>query len=141
MTKLARIEVVLFLREVELFQFCDAEEILRIASIAQECRFAAGETIFSANDSSDALYAVVEGRVRRDYPDERSLTVGPRGSFGVLGILSGRLRSAGATAETDTLALSLEAEDFFDLLSNNVEIVKGLFRQLTLGTTETEEFE
>jgi CRP-like cAMP-binding protein len=141
MTELARIEVVLFLREVELFQYCDAEEILRIASIAQECRFATGETIFNANEPSDALYAVVEGRVRRDYLDNRTLTVGPRGSFGVLGILSGRLRSAGATAETDTLALSLEAEDFFDLLSNNVEIVKGLFRQLTLGTTEAEEFE
>ncbi len=42
MTELARIEIVLFLREVELFQYCDAEEILRIASIAQECRFAAG---------------------------------------------------------------------------------------------------
>ncbi len=141
MSELARIEVVLFLREVELFQFCDAEEILRIASIAQECRFAAGETIFCASDPSDALYAVVEGRVRRDYPDGRNLNVGPRGSFGVLGILSGRLRSADATAETDTLTLSLEAEDFFDLLSNNVEIVKGLFRQLTLGTSETAEFE
>ena len=140
MTELARIEVVLFLREVELFQFCNADEILRIAGLAQECRFAAGDTIFSANDPSDALYAVVEGRVRRDYPDKRSLTVGPRGSFGVLGILSGRLRSAGATAETDTLALSLEADDFFDLLSNNVEIVKGLFRQLTLGSAEAGKF-
>ncbi len=141
MTELARIEVVLFLREVELFQFCDAEEILRIASIANECRFAAGETIFSAKDHSDALYAVVEGRVQLDYPDQRTRVAGPGNTFGVLGILSGRLRDAGATAEADTLALSLQAEDFFDLLSNNVEIVKGLFRQLTLGSAKAGELE
>ena len=31
-------------------------------------------------------------------------------------------------ALTDTRLLIIEAEDFFDLLSNNIEIVKALFR-------------
>jgi CRP-like cAMP-binding protein len=47
---------------------------------------------------------------------------------GVEEILSGRLRRGTATASSDTLVLAIDAEDFFDLLSNNIEIVKSLFR-------------
>ena len=42
----------------------------------------------------------------------------------------GRLRTGKALAEMDTLVLEIDAEDFFDLLANNIEIVKALFRQL-----------
>jgi CRP-like cAMP-binding protein len=40
------------------------------------------------------------------------------------------LRTHTATAVDDTLVLALDAEDFFDLLANNIEIVRSLFRQL-----------
>jgi CRP-like cAMP-binding protein len=56
--------------------------------------------------------------------------VGSSGRFGVLEILSGRPRSGDAVAETETRLLTIEAEDFFDLLSNNIEIVKALFRSV-----------
>jgi CRP-like cAMP-binding protein len=35
-----------------------------------------------------------------------------------------------AWARDDTVTLAVDAEDFFELLSNNIEIVKALFRQL-----------
>jgi CRP-like cAMP-binding protein len=57
-------------------------------------------------------------------------TVEQNDTFGLIDILSGRLRDATATAETNALALGIDGEDFFDLLSNNVDIVKGLFRHL-----------
>jgi hypothetical protein len=128
---MTRIEMVVFLQNVDLFSFCTAEQVLRLAAISSECAFAAGEVVYRRNQTPDELYCVVEGRVELVGEDDTRTLVGPQGRFGVLEILSGRLRVADAVATTATRALRIEAEDFFDLLSNNIEIVKALFRQLT----------
>lgn len=129
MPELALIEAVVFLQSVDLFAHCKAEEILRIAAIAQERRFAAGEKLFAAGDPADELYCVVRGQVTLD-PAGARRDVGPLQTVGVHEILSGRLRPAGAVSGDDTLALAISADDLFDLLANNIEIVKSLFRHL-----------
>ena len=131
MTQMARIEMMVFLQGVDLFSFCDADQMLRLAAISREWQFDAGETIYSDGAPADALYCVVEGGVRLVHGDGREDEVGPRGRFGVGEILSGRLRDGSAVASKPTQVLIIEADDFFDLLSNNIEIVKSLFRQLT----------
>ena len=130
MPDLARIETVVFLQSVDLFSFCKAEEVLRIAAIAQEQRLPEGERVFREGDPSDGLYCVVQGRVDLEAPDGSSWSAGPLATFGVKEILSGRLRTETATTAAETLVLAIEAEDFFDLLSHNIEIVRALFRQL-----------
>jgi NTE family protein len=128
-SELARIETVVFLQSADLFAACKAEEVLRISAIAHERRFEAGEQIYDENDPATALYCVVQGEVRVNQASGGG-TIGPLGTFGVVEILSGRLRTGKAVAEMDTLVLEIDAEDFFDLLANNIEIVKALFRQL-----------
>ncbi|MDX1643963.1 MAG: Crp/Fnr family transcriptional regulator [Thermoanaerobaculia bacterium] len=130
MPDLAQIETVVFLQSVDLFSFCKAEEVLRIASIAHEKRFAEGERIFKEGDEADMLYSVVQGAVKLEGSNGESWVAGPLATFGYREILSGRLRTETATATAETLVLAIEAEDFFDLLSHNIEIVKALFRQL-----------
>ena len=53
MSELARIETVVFLQSVDLFSYCKAEEVLRIAAISQERSFEDGERIYSVNDPSE----------------------------------------------------------------------------------------
>ena len=130
MTELARIETVVFLQSVDIFSFCKAEEVLRIASIARERSFDAGERIFDAGDIADTLYCVVRGSVELEGSDGTLRTAGPLTTFGVLEILTGRLRGASARAASDTLVLAIAADDFFDLLAHNIEIIKALFRHL-----------
>jgi CRP-like cAMP-binding protein len=130
MSELARIEAVVFLQSVDLFSYCRAEEVLRIAAIVQERSFAAGEKIYSVNDSADVLYCVVRGEVKLDGTNGETETVSPLATFGGIDILRGRLRTATAVAQVDSLLLAIEADDFFDLLSNNIDIVKALFRHL-----------
>jgi CRP-like cAMP-binding protein len=125
-----RIERVMLLQTVPLFKFCTVEEVLRIAGIADVVGFGEGELVFRTGESARALYCVVEGRVRIEGDGVETREIGPRRSFGVLEILSGRLRRATARALEPTRALQIEAEDFFDLLSNNIEIVKALFREI-----------
>ena len=130
MPQLARIETVVFLQSVDLFSYCKAEEVLRIAGIAQERSFQAGEKIYSVNDPSDTLFCVVRGMVKSESVNGGSQVFPPLSTFGSVDILRGRLRTDTATAQTDCLLLAIETEDFFDLLSNNIDIVKALFRHL-----------
>jgi CRP-like cAMP-binding protein len=129
-TALAQIEKVLLLRGANLFHHCNAEAVVRIASIASERRFETGDTIYAVGDAADALYFVVTGRVSIEQPDDGSSSLGPRDTFGVQEILSGRLRGTRARATEPTVTLAIEADDFFDLLSHDIEIVKALFREV-----------
>ncbi len=130
MSELARIETVVFLQSVDIFSYCKAEEVLRIAAIAQERTVAAGERIYSANEPAEGLFCVVRGSVKIEGSNGEAKMVGPLATFGGIDILRSRLRTATATAETDSLLLAIESDDLFDLLSNNIEIVKALFRHL-----------
>lgn len=128
--QLAHIESIVFLQSVDLFSFCKAEEVLRIAAIARERPVEAGEVIYRANDLADSIYCVVRGEVELAGGGREVHRVGPMGTLGVIEILSGRLRGETARASTDVLLLALAADDLFDLLANNIEIVKALFRYL-----------
>lgn len=130
MAELARIEAVVVLQGMDLLAHCKADEILRIAAIASERSFAAGETIYRPLEPAERLFCMVRGRVRLMGTDGVAKEVGPLQTFGVLEILSDRLRSEEATAATDALALTVESEDLFDLLSNNIEVTRALFRYL-----------
>lgn len=128
--ELAGIEVVVFLQSADLFAYCKAEDILRIARISHERAVAPGEQVYQPNDAADALYCVVRGEVELEADGHDPRRVGPLGAFGVSELLSGRLRRTRATARAESLLLVIEAEDFFDLLSGNTEIVKALFRKM-----------
>ena len=129
-TTLTRIQMVVYLQAVDLFTYCNAEQMMRIAGIVRQESFEEGERIYAINDPAEALYCVVEGTVGLRAENGAERRVGGRETFGASEILSDRLRSEEAWAERPTTALVIDAEDLFDLLSNNVEIVKALFRQL-----------
>jgi CRP-like cAMP-binding protein len=129
-TELTRIQMVVFLQSCDLFSHCKADEILRISGIAQERRLQQGTRIYATSDAADELYCVVQGEVELKGADGSGRSVGTLGTFGVREILCGKLRAEEAVVAEETLLLAIEAEDFFDLLSNNIEIVKALFRHL-----------
>ncbi len=128
--ELAGIETVLFLQSIDLFRFCSAEQVLRLAAISHERRYGEAETIFEIDEPADELFCVVQGGVRLEGGANGVEELGPLATFGVTEILCGRLRTRYARAEQDTLVLAMAAEDFFDLLANTIEIVKALFRRL-----------
>jgi CRP-like cAMP-binding protein len=129
-SELTRIEIVVALQSSDLFAFCKAEEILRIAGIARERRYPAGARIYQQSDPAEMLYLVVHGEVKLQGADGPPGVIGRLQSFGVREILCGRLHDQDAIATRETLALAIEADDFFDLLANNIDIVKSLFRNL-----------
>ncbi len=125
-----RIETVVFLQRVGLFSTCSAEQILRISGIVHFETFEAGQTIYQANDPADRMYCVVEGGARLRDGAGGEIRIAQPDAFGVREILSGRLRESDAVAGDSLAVLAIDAEDLFDLLANNIEIVKALFRRL-----------
>lgn len=130
MSEPTRIETVMFLQRVKLFSACTAEQILRISGIGHHATFALGDTIYRANDPADRMYCVVSGAVRLRDGTESETVLSQPASFGVNEILSGRLREHNAVAARSLTVLAIDAEDLFDLLANNIEIAKALFRRL-----------
>lgn len=129
MPSLTRIETVVHLQTVELFTYCSAEQMVRMASIAGRRTYAEGERIYSINESADYLFCLVAGRVRLEN-EQGQRVIEPPGAFGGREILSDHPRAENAVALESCELLVFESEDFFDLLSNNIEIVKALFRLL-----------
>ena len=138
MSKLTRIEMVVHLQSVELFAYCTAEQIVRMASIARQQRFVRGERIYAVDDPADRLYCIVRGEVELESPDGRR-RVESTGTFGAREILSDHPRAERATALKDSEMLVFDSDDLFDLLSNNIEIVKALFRKLLRPDTSAVE--
>lgn len=138
MNELTRIETVVFLQQVELFSACSAEQILRISGIVSQENFSGGETIYQASDPADCMYCIVDGTAALHAPGEPEITLSVTDTFGVREILSGRLRQQHAQAGEALRVLKIEAEDLFDLLANNIEIVKALFRRLLDSTSRQE---
>lgn len=136
---LAQIEVVVVLQSIDLFRACRAEELLRLARISRQRRYAADEMIYASGERPDGIYCVVRGEVELTSESGSSRTVGPLNRFGVRGVLTGRMRGATARASSDALILFFDAEDFFDLLAHNIDIVKSLFRHVLVDAGERDE--
>ena len=117
------------LRGVEIFSNTTVEELFQLASIAREADFTVGQIIFREDDVGDALYLLVEGEVDLTSRKEgfRAL-VRPRQAFGLYSVLTREPRFLSAKALQDSFVLWIGAEDFYSLLSSNMEIVVGLFK-------------
>ncbi len=120
----------MFLRTVEIFRHCTTAQLIRIAEIARQESIDAGAPIYLLDQPADAMYCVIEGRIEMSSADGRSWQAEKGGTFGLTEILSDELRETEAIPESTCRLLVIEAEDLLDLLSNNIEIVRSLFRQL-----------
>lgn len=135
LTTLQRAE---FIRGVDIFSHATVEELFRLASIAQEVRFAPQEVIFREGDVGDALYPIIKGQVELSCNEKgRTEVVGAGQAFGLYSVLTREPRYATAKAVEDTLALRIGGEDLYTLLSNNMEIVASIFKHFakTLGVS------
>lgn len=105
------------------------EQLYSLAAIAQETGFAAGQTVFREEDIGDAFYVLVQGKVQHA-SERRNIKeiLGPGNALGLYSVLTREPRYATTEALQDTFALSVGAEDLYNLLSNNMEIVVSIFK-------------
>lgn len=125
------VEKVLFLKSIDLFSQIPGEDLAAVALISTEEQRDQGDEIFSEGESGDALYLVIEGRVRVHKADRVIAELGERECFGEMAILDAAPRSATVTAVAPTGLLKIAREDFQEILSEKPEIAQGIIQVLT----------
>lgn len=125
--------IVALLRKMDLFNDLPDDALTKIGRLLKEQKFSEGDLIFAQDDPGDALYIVLQGRVRISTTDhfgrERVLAFyGPGEFFGDMAVLTDAPRSASATASTDTRLLQLRKDDFNALVNNNLSVMRGMLR-------------
>ena len=129
--ELAIIEKVFLLQSIDLFSNAEAEALVRLASIAREERYESGDEIQKEGATPDGFYLVVRGRIGlKSESLNRSEEAIEHQAFGILSVLDGEPLQFTATCTEDSLLLRIDSEDFFDHLTDDEEIVKGIVRYL-----------
>ena len=125
------VEKVLFLKSIDLFSQIPGEDLAAVALISTEENREATEEIFSEGESGDALYLVIEGKVRVHRANRVIAELGERECFGEMAILDAAPRSATVTALQETALLKITREDFQDIMAEKPEIANGIIKVLT----------
>ena len=128
---LSTVEKVLFLKSIDLFSQIPGEDLAQVALVSSEETHEPGEEIFAEGESGDALYLVLDGKVRVHKQDRVLAELGERECFGEMAILDAAPRSATVTALTDTNVLKISREDFQEIMGEKPEIAVGIIKVLT----------
>jgi CRP/FNR family cyclic AMP-dependent transcriptional regulator len=128
---LSTVEKVLFLKSIDLFSQIPGEDLAQVALIATEEAREQGEEIFAEGEAGDALYLVLDGKVRVHRGDRMIAELGERECFGEMAILDASPRSATVTALKDTNLLKISREDFQEIMSEKPEIALGIIKVLS----------
>lgn len=121
------------LQRSPLFRGLTPDSLQRIAGLATQRHFHAGELVFSQGDPGDALYAVVAGRVRISAGSaagrEMSLNImEPGDTFGEIALLDGGCRTATATATESSELVAIRRDHFFALLEREPQVALELLK-------------
>lgn len=137
-------ETIALLRRVPVFSALAVDDLERVARVAMQRRFEAGEVVFKEGDEGSTCYIVRSGRARaiREHPDGRSITLahfGPGDIFGEMAMLDGERRSATVETTDATEAIAILSTDMHRLLREYPDISVKLIAALGQRLRETNE--
>jgi CRP/FNR family transcriptional regulator, cyclic AMP receptor protein len=127
---LSTIERILFLQSAEIFGAIAGEDLVPIAMVAQEVRFAPGETFIRRGEVGECLYVIVLGEVAIAVEGDHVAARGPGSVLGEMAVLTSRPRSANCVAVDEVLALRVDRDDFLELLGEIPALALGIISVL-----------
>ena len=127
---LATIEKVIFLKSVDIFEHATVEQLGHIAGLMEEENFEAGETIYKEGEPGDTLYVILSGRVLIEKNGSTLRELKAKEAFGTLEVLDFHPRAATVKAIDQIRVLKLNGQEFYELLSIDIEMVQAVFRTL-----------
>lgn len=128
---LSLIEKVIILKSVSIFAETPPSVLAEVARLLEEVELAGGQCLFTKGEPGRSLYLIVQGRVRVHDGDHTVNTLGPRTIVGEMAVLDLEPRLASVTALEDTLLLRLDQEALYELMSDRVEVARGIIRVLS----------
>ena len=111
-------------------QNLNPDQLSRVASIATEVRHAEGQVILQPSVPLDALFVVLDGSVELSQNGEAVHTAKQNEVLGAWGLFDSEPMPLTAKTLEETRLLRIGREDFFEVLSDNVEIAAAVFSTL-----------
>jgi CRP-like cAMP-binding protein len=129
---LTTVEKVLFLQDMDIFEYTATEELAHLAVITEELILPTGEVIFREGDLPDAMYVVIDGQVRMTRDGQEVMVTGSKEVFGTWALFDEEPRVVTATTMDECRVLKIDKEDFIDLLADNVRITRSVLKTMVV---------
>jgi ATP:ADP antiporter, AAA family len=126
---LNRVEKGLVLKSIPVFSLMSAEEILVLASIAIEMRLSAGEPLVAEADRP-AIYAMISGELSIEESGKAPIIAEPSDIIGIYETLARVDFEFRASVRKNGIALRINHEDLFDLLSQRSDLLRRILSAL-----------
>jgi CRP-like cAMP-binding protein len=127
---LTPVERVLILKGADLLKDVLPRQLLGLAEVAREIEILKGDLIYMEDDPADALYMVVEGRVRLSAEGRTMSEVGAGEAFGTWSLVDDSARGHRADCIEDGLTLALHRDEFYDMAAGDLSLLRGIVRLL-----------
>src|SRR5687768_13794116 len=127
---MSAMEKISVLRSIDIFRSIPDEHLSDVASILKEKEVSAGEAIIREGDLGTSMFIIVEGRVRVHRQDKDIAVLGSGDLFGELAALDPEPRAASVSAINDSFLFELDGSSLYALMSDRVEVVRGLIKIL-----------
>jgi len=124
------IEKVFLLQRVDLLEDARSSDLALLASIAEEVSVEKGTALMREDEPADALYVVIRGQVALKRSGETVLEAGEGIPFGTWSLIDDAPSLIEATATEPSHLLCISRDDFYDLLADHQELVRGLLQGL-----------
>ena len=130
MAELNLVEKVIALEAVDLLAGLSPEQLSRVALIAREQSFPPGRVILEPGEAADGLYVVLDGAIDLSRNGSVLHTARQNEVLGAWALFDPEPLPLTAKTAEDTRLLRIGRDDFFDLLSDNMEITASIFATL-----------
>ncbi len=124
------IEKVLILRNTPIFDSVKEEQLVDVAARAEPIELGAGTTLFERGQAGNAMYVVVEGRIKAHIGEKVLAELGPNDVVGEMAALDPEPRSASVTAIEPTLLLRISNQNLQLLIDHNPDVARGIIKVL-----------
>jgi CRP/FNR family transcriptional regulator, cyclic AMP receptor protein len=121
-----------------LFAGLSPDDLEAIMHVGSQVTFPAGEAVFSAGDTGDAMYVITDGEARVQVGG-RFHVMKAGDVFGEMALLAPGARMATVSAGTDLKALRVSADGFQDFLLSHPSVGISIMKQLVIRLREVEQ--
>ncbi len=121
------------IQSVTMFRYLPFADLIRVAGIAREETWPAGQPFFREDEVGDSMYILLTGEVKVARHGVQLSVLAPGAHFGEMALIERAPRSATVTAASACEVLVIDREGFYGLLSEESAAVKllwGLVRML-----------
>lgn len=118
------------LKKTEIFRNTPETDLTAIADILEVVSLKPGDSIFSKGDKGDCMYIIQKGSIRIHDGAYTFAFLKENEVFGELSLLDAETRSASATCDQESIILKLEQPPFYEILSKDQEVLKGILQML-----------